>query len=124
MRDYMLIPKSFIIGGRKIKNKTHRCDYFDALFDEGIFEVEGKASDDLGAALLEMARPVIRANIKRSQNGAKGGRPKKPMVSENKNQRLSNSKTNGYENEKSIPYLDIYSDIYSEKEKDKREGEG
>lgn len=67
-----------------------------ALYDEDV-ELTGVAKN-----LFKLIEPQIKANNEKYENGKKGGRPKtktngfenkKPMVLENKNQRLWNEKT-------------------------------
>lgn len=91
MREAFVFYSSFYEAIKDLPAEEYKktmnalCEY--ALNDNKI-EVTG-----LAKLIITMAKPQIDANIKRYENGKKGGRPKKkPMVSE--------EKTNGYENEK------------------------
>lgn len=72
-----------------------------AIIEYGLYGSEPN-EDGLFMIAYDMARPQIDANTKRRESSKMGGRPKKqkPMVLENKNHRLEQIKTNGYENEK------------------------
>jgi len=56
-----------------------------AICDYALYGVEPKLKDAMARAVFTVARPSIDANKARRDNGKKGGRPKKPMVSDSEN---------------------------------------
>lgn len=76
MKESMVIYRSFVEAGKKIKNKTQRLKYYEAIFDFGLDEQE-TTLDDIAGAVFEVVKPQIVANNIRYSNGLKGGRKKK-----------------------------------------------
>lgn len=90
MAESMVFYKSFYESLIGLPDESrHRM--LDAILQYGLYERE--PTDLLGyeIGLFTLAKPQIDANVERRNNGKKGGRKKKPMVSE--------EKTNGYEAE-------------------------
>lgn len=76
-----------------------RLETLEAIIRYGLYDEEPNLTG-VGRSVFTVARPLIDANKQRAINGKKGGRPKKPMVTENVNHRLSELKTIGFENAK------------------------
>ena len=100
-RDSFVFYRSFSEGIRKIRKASDRLKAYEAIIDFGL---EGKEPTDLseGAEVaFILAKAQLEANNKRYLDGTKGGRPKKPVVIEEKttglekeNQRIQKSKPN------------------------------
>ena len=106
-RDGFVFYRSFSDAIRKIRKASDRLKAYEAIIDFGL---DGKDPTDLseGAEVaFIMARAQLEANNKRYLDGTKGGRPKKPVVIE--------EKTSGFENENQR----IQVQKPKEKEKDK-----
>lgn len=77
--DTIIIMRSFVEAGRKILDKTERCDYYDALFDYGLDHIEPDLVGG-GAIAMELVKPLLDSQYQKrmvqSANGKKGGRPK------------------------------------------------
>ena len=101
-KESFIFYRSFYNSIHKVKDKSKRCDLYEAIFELGLNNVNIDLNDEVGDIILELIKPQIRANNKRYTDGKKGGRPKKndslenkkPVVSENKNHRLKNEKPN------------------------------
>lgn len=85
MKETMIIYRSFVTAGKKIKNKTQRLAYYEAIFDYGLDQIE-PTLDDVADAVFEVVKPLIEVNNKRYENGSKGGRKKKTKTEPNDNQ--------------------------------------
>ena len=89
MMDSMIFYGSFLESVEEF-TEHEQWTLIKAILRYGLYGEE----PDLPAhmkGIFKIARPLIDANVERRINGKKGGRPKKPMVSE--------LKTYGYENE-------------------------
>ena len=89
MAESMVFYRSFIeaLDGLTDESRLH---LLEAIIRYGLDDEEPNLTG-VETNLFRLIRPQIDANVKRRENGKKGGRPKKPMVSK--------LKTNGYENE-------------------------
>lgn len=94
MKDSMIIYRSFVSAGKKIKNKNQRLAYYEAIFDFGLDQIEPNL-DDVADAIFDVIKPQIEANNKRYSNGSKGGRKKK-------NQTETKTKPNGNQNDTKV----------------------
>lgn len=70
-----------------------------AICDYALYGVEPKLKDAMARAVFTVARPSIDANKARRDNGKKGGRPKKPMVSDSENLWFSKNESTETETE-------------------------
>lgn len=71
----MIVYASFVEAA-SVLNDEDRLSFFDAMFGYGIYGIEPKLTG-MAKALFAMAKPQIKANNERYENGKKGGRPKK-----------------------------------------------
>ena len=97
MQESMIFYKSFLDGVKALP-KEAQLEALIAIL-EYAFTEEEQNPQGLAKIPYLMAKPQIDANNKRKSDGTKGGRPKtsgsgnkKPVVSENKNHRLSEKK--------------------------------
>lgn len=100
MRDSFVFYRSFVKSAKKLPPEQ-RLALYEAIIDYALDETEPGDDDIVVAAIMEAIVPQIDANNQRYENGKKGGRPKKPLVSdektigfENKNHRFSDEKPN------------------------------
>ena len=91
-RDSFVFYRSFYDAIRKADDQTA----LEAVRAICAYALDGEEPELEGFAdiIFDMAKPQIDANNKRRTDGLKGGRPKKPVVSENENHRLSEVKPN------------------------------
>ena len=89
MAESMVFYRSFIEALDGLEDDS-RLRLLEAIIRYGLDEEEPDLKG-VETSLFRLIRPQIDANVKRRENGKKGGRPKKPMVSK--------TKTNGYESE-------------------------
>lgn len=85
MRESIVIYSSFIKGAKALEDKE-RLKFYEALFDYGLKDEEVEL-DGITGALLEIAKPIIDANIRKYEKnkengkyGKLGGRPKKSEI--------------------------------------------
>ena len=91
MRESMVFYKSFYEALNGLPPEAFK-EVMCAVIEYALYDKEPEKLDGIANMAFLLIKPQIDANNKRYKNGAKGGRPKKPTVSENK--------TNGYEVEK------------------------
>lgn len=89
MMESMVFYESFLESVEDF-DESDQWTLVKAILRYGLRGVEPNLPKHL-KGIFKVARPLIDANIVRRENGKKGGRPKKPMVSE--------LKTNGFEEE-------------------------
>ena len=111
MKESMIIYRSFVVAGKKIKNKNQRLAYYEAIFDFGLDEKE-PTLDDVADAVFEVVKPQIVANNTRYSNGLKGGRKRRNQSEtesgKNENQIKTKSEPNQNQNEtKSEPNVNV-----------------
>ena len=104
MRDSFVFYRSFVKSAKKL-SPDQRLALYEAIIDYALDGVEPSNDDIVIAAIMEVIFPQIEANNQRYENGKKGGRPKKPVVSdsktigfETKNHRFSSEKPNVNDN--------------------------
>ncbi|MBP5307211.1 MAG: hypothetical protein J6Y79_04085 [Paludibacteraceae bacterium] len=89
MAESMIFYRSFYEALEGLPDEM-RLRVLDSVIRYGLYEEEPELNG-VEASLFRLIKPQIDANVERRENGKKGGRPKKPMVSK--------TKTNGYETE-------------------------
>lgn len=109
-RDSFVFYKSFYDAIKELDDQDKLIIY-TAIFEYTFYGNEIELTG-ICKGIFALIKPQIDANNKRYSNGKKGGRPKKeeektngyenkkPMVIEEKNQKLLKKETNGYENKK------------------------
>ena len=104
MRDSFVFYRSFVKAAKRLPPEQ-RLALYEAIINYALDGVEPRDDDAVIAAIMEVIFPQIDVNNQRYENGKKGGRPKKPLVSdektigfETKNHRLLNSKPNVNDN--------------------------
>ena len=104
MRDSFVFYRSFVKSAKKL-SPEQRLALYEAIINYALDGVEPSDDDIVIAAIMEVIFPQIEANNQRYENGKKGGRPKKPLVSdektigfETKNHRFSSEKPNVNDN--------------------------
>ena len=100
MRDSFVFYRSFVKSAKKLPPEQ-RLALYEAIISYALDGVEPSDDDVIISAIMEVIFPQIEANNQRYENGKKGGRPKKPLVSDektigfkDKNHRLSSEKPN------------------------------
>ena len=97
MRESMIIYRSFY---EAIKNlpAEDAAQVYNAIFDYGL---NGNAQELSGIALtiFTLIKPQLDANIRKFENGTKGGRPKQDQTKKEPKQNLSEIKTKGNVND-------------------------
>lgn len=100
IRDSFVFYRSFAKAIKRLKSDEERLELYDAIIAYGL-DGEETENSAIVSALMELIVPQIDANNKRFVDGKKGGRPSKPVVSEeitggfeDKNHRLSKPKPN------------------------------
>lgn len=98
--DSFVFYRSFYVALNSLRSGA-KLALYDAICEyalNGNISKLPKAAEGCFALIL----PQLQANLRRREVGKFGGRPpkNKPMVSENKNHRFSETETNGYETEK------------------------
>ena len=83
MRDSCVFYRSFVKSAKKL-SPEQRLALYEAIIDYALDGVEPSVDDIVIAAIMEVIFPQIEANNQRYENGKKGGRPKKPLVSDEK----------------------------------------
>lgn len=99
-REGFVFYRSFWDAVQDIDDEHTRLLAIESILRYGLTGEEQELPRGPASMVFKMARPQLEANYERFINGSKGGRPKKPMVSENKNHRLLQEKTNGSQTEK------------------------
>lgn len=98
MPDSMVFYSSFSSAIKRLPPE----EQLKALWSILDYGLDGKEPEEDGLFMMifDMAKPQIDANTKRKANGSNGGRPQKNNGSANKKPMVSDTKTNGSENEK------------------------
>lgn len=98
MPDSMIFYSSFSSAIKRLPPE----EQLKALWSILDYGLDGKEPEEDGffRIIFDMAKPQIDANIKRKTNGSGGGRPAKTNGCESKKPMVSETKTNGYANEK------------------------
>ena len=85
-KDSFVFYKSFYEAIKKLKQKEQLTVYSQIC--EYVFEQKNSVLDGVPGAIFDLIKPQIDANLRRFENGKKGGRPKtkpKPNVNVNVN---------------------------------------
>ena len=98
LQDSMVFYKSFFDAINNVDDKEVQLQVYKAIFEFSLLEQEPQL-DGLAYTLFILIKPQLVANLKRREDGKKGGRPK-TIGLEDKNHRLFNKETIGLENEK------------------------
>ena len=77
MRDGFIFYESFRDATRKAGDET-RLKLYEALMDYALYDIEPEFDDDIAYGFFKLIKPQIDANIRKRDNGKKGGRPLKP----------------------------------------------
>ena len=74
-REQFTFFSSFAKAGKKIKSKAARCDYYDAIINYALFEIEPDSDNlpDAAALGFELVKPVLDKCRKRAESGKRGG---------------------------------------------------
>ena len=77
---------SFAKAAERIRKKTDRCDFYDAVKDYAIYgkEPEWEALSDTVAVAFELVRPTLDASKRKAENGKRGGAASKPEATGSK----------------------------------------
>ena len=105
MEGFIFYP-SFLEATKDLDNE-HFGVVMRAITEYGINGTVPEVMDPITKIVFTLVRPQIDANAKRREDGTKGGRPAKPVVSESENHGLRNKKpvvseseNHGYADEK------------------------
>lgn len=101
-REQFTFYASFFRAVSRIKNKSARCDAYDAIC---AYALTGHAPDlekmaDAAAIAFEVARPNLDASRRKSEAGKTGGRPKQSESKDKAKQKQSESKAKAMGNHK------------------------
>lgn len=116
LRKQITFYASFFKAIRRIKEKTDRCDAYDALFDYAFCGILPDLDElpDAAAIAFELAKPNLDASKKKAENGAKGGSSKQTGSKKKANGKQTPSKKeNKKEEEKEYECKEIYKEIIS-----------
>lgn len=101
MRESFVFYRSFFDNIAKFHSAEAKAEAYEAIAAYGLYGEEPEGLSFEADLIFGMAKPQIDANNKRANDGSKGGRPKKPVVSEektsgfeDKNHRLQKKKPN------------------------------
>jgi len=82
MRESMIIYRSFYDAIKELE-PTHQAEVWKAVFEYGLNKKDIKLKG-LPATIFTLIKPQLDANIRKYENGSKGGRPKKQKESKEK----------------------------------------
>ena len=104
MRDSFVFYRSFVKAAKRLPPEQ-RLALYEAIINYALDGIEPSDDDAVISAIMEVIFPQVDVNNLRYENGKKGGRPKKPLVSdektigfETKNHRFSSEKPNVNDN--------------------------
>jgi len=92
MRDSMVFYRSFYEALRDLDNNT-KAILYDAIFDYGLNFKEPELTG-IAKTVFTLIRPQLDANIRKFDNGSKGGRPHKEEATDNLNETKEEPKRN------------------------------
>jgi hypothetical protein len=82
MRESIIIYRSFYDAIKELE-PLHQAEIWKAVFEYGLNQNQITLSG-LPSTIFTLIKPQLDANIRKYENGTKGGRPKKPTESEDK----------------------------------------
>lgn len=92
MRESMIIYRSFYDAIKELE-PLHQAEVWKAIFEYGLNNTQIELKG-LPATIFTLIKPQLEANIRKYENGQKGGRPKKQKETKTKpNNNLTESKT-------------------------------
>lgn len=83
-RESFVFYRSFFEAIAKFRSAEAKAEAYEAIAAYGLYGEEPEGLSFEADLIFGMAKPQLDANNKRSVDGSKGGRPKKPMVSDKK----------------------------------------
>ena len=92
MRDSMVFYRSFYEALRDLDNNT-KAILYDAIFDYGLNFKEPELTG-IAKTVFTLIRPQLDANIRKFDNGSKGGRPQKEEPKDNLSETKEEPKQN------------------------------
>ena len=98
LQDSMIFYKSFFDAINNVDDKEVQLQVYKAIFEFSLLEQEPEL-DGLAYTLFILIKPQLSANLKRREDGRKGGRPK-TIGFEKENHRFLENETIGLVNEK------------------------
>ena len=96
MRDSFIFYRSFFESFDGLSKKD-KLILFDAVCNYALNDIEPELVG-VPAAMFKLLKPQLDANIRRYENGCKGGRPKKTETKPNQNQTETKTKPNVNDN--------------------------
>lgn len=92
-RKSFVFYASFYNSIKKIKDKSLRCDIYEAIFELALNGNNITIDNELAILALDLIMPQITANNTKYENGKRGGRPSNNKdENEEKNQENSETK--------------------------------
>ena len=92
MRESMIIYRSFYDAIKELE-PLHQAEVWKAIFEYGLNNTQIELKG-LPATIFTLIKPQLEANIRKYENGQKGGRPKKQKETKTKpNNNLTETKT-------------------------------
>ena len=98
-KDSFIFYRSFYEASKSLKDKD-RVKLYDAICEKSLNDEEIKLTG-LADSMFKLIKPQLEANMKKYENGKKGGRPKKQNETsgfENKKTKENQNETLGFEN--------------------------
>ena len=92
MRDSFIFYRSFFESFEGLSKKD-KLILFEAVCNYALNDIEPKLSG-IPLSMFKLLKPQLDANIRRYENGCKGGRPKKTETKPNNNQDKTKAKPN------------------------------
>ena len=96
--DSIIFYRSFYEALQCITDTAERSFMYDTIMAYAFDGIEPQDLTPLQNMAFTLIKPQLDANVKKSENGKKGGRPKKETT-ENEKPQVSEEKTIGFENE-------------------------
>lgn len=77
-RSNFTFYESFAAAAKRIKKKSERCDFYDAIVSYALYgeEQDMESMPDMVAIAIELIKPNLDSSRRKAENGKQGGKPK------------------------------------------------
>ena len=97
--DSIVFYRSFFEALQVFQDAGERAQMYDAILSYAFNGTEPTSLSPMQTAIYTLIKPQLDANVRKSENGKKGGRPKKETNDSEKNLGIKNKKPLVFENE-------------------------